>query len=74
MLAVLHVCALCVSHVGVCGVCVREGGPGPPGPPPGSAPDIINFVVQHLNAISVIVKKKLKRRVNRMDAICRCGW
>ncbi len=32
MLAVLHVCALCVSHVGVCGVCVREGGGGGQGP------------------------------------------
>ncbi len=41
MLAVLHVCALCVSHVGVCGVCVMEGGgarapwaPPPPLDPP----------------------------------------
>ncbi len=28
MLAVLHVCALCVSHVGVWCVCVREEGGG----------------------------------------------
>ncbi len=57
MLAVLHVCALCVSHVGVCGVCVREKGGsqgrlGPPLDPPLSYQVFINKL---LSGILIIV-------------------
>ncbi len=75
MLAVLHVCALCVSHVGVC---VREGGGAwaPWAPPPGSAPalsasletrfgcfSIFSIDIEH----TVICKSNLAYSVNSIS-------